>query len=129
MTNDASIKKLILVPALITLAVTLLRLTGELMHWSKALFNPAAGGGGGLAGSGTGAPGLRPGRPRSGGDRHARRDPRELGHSLRRGSAELPRDEPDRQVAADRPAAPAHALDLVHHRGGDDLRRGRRGRD
>ena len=46
MTNDVSIKKLILVPALITLAVTLLRLTGELMHWSKALFNPAAGGGG-----------------------------------------------------------------------------------
>src|SRR5258708_12129575 len=50
MTNDVSIKKLILVPALITLAVTLLRLTGELMHWSKALFNPAAGGGGALVG-------------------------------------------------------------------------------
>src|SRR5258706_2410299 len=50
MPNDVSIKKLILVPALITLAVTLLRLTGELMHWSKALFNPAAGGGGALVG-------------------------------------------------------------------------------
>jgi hypothetical protein len=50
MTNDVSIKKLILVPALITLAVTLLRLTGELMHWSKALFNPAAGGGGAIVG-------------------------------------------------------------------------------
>src|SRR5712691_7636972 len=50
MTNDVSIKKLVLVPALITLAVTLLRLTGELMHWSKALFNPAAGGGGAIVG-------------------------------------------------------------------------------
>jgi hypothetical protein len=42
--------KLILVPAVITLAVTLLRLTGELLHWSPALFNPAAGGGGALVG-------------------------------------------------------------------------------
>ena len=50
MINDVSIKKLILVPAVITLAVTLLRLTGELMHWSKALFNPAAGGGGAIVG-------------------------------------------------------------------------------
>jgi len=50
MTNEVSIKKLILVPAVITLAVTLLRLTGELMHWSKALFNPAAGGGGAIVG-------------------------------------------------------------------------------
>jgi len=50
MTSDVSIKKLILVPAVITLAVTLLRLTGELMHWSKALFNPAAGGGGAIVG-------------------------------------------------------------------------------
>jgi hypothetical protein len=45
-----SIKSLILIPAIITLAVTLLRLTGELLHWSKALFNPAAGGGGALIG-------------------------------------------------------------------------------
>jgi hypothetical protein len=50
MTSAVSIKKLILVPAVITLAVTLLRLTGELMHWSKALFNPAAGGGGAIVG-------------------------------------------------------------------------------
>src|SRR5260221_9558181 len=50
MANDVSIKKLILVPAVITLAVTLLRLAGELMHWSPALFNTAAGGGGALVG-------------------------------------------------------------------------------
>jgi hypothetical protein len=37
---------LILIPAVITLAVTLLRLVGELQHWSPVLFNPAAGGGG-----------------------------------------------------------------------------------
>jgi hypothetical protein len=40
----------ILVPALITLAVTLLRLVGELNQWSSALFNRAAGGGGALVG-------------------------------------------------------------------------------
>ena len=43
-------ERLIVVPALITLAVTLLRLTGELLHWSPALFNPEAGGGGALVG-------------------------------------------------------------------------------
>jgi hypothetical protein len=32
-TPSLSNRKLVLVPALITLAVTLLRLTGELMHW------------------------------------------------------------------------------------------------
>ncbi len=37
--------RLILVPGIITAAVTLLRLTGELNHWSRALFNPDAGGG------------------------------------------------------------------------------------
>lgn len=42
--------RLILVPALITLAVTLLRLAGELQHWSAVLFNPEAGGGGALVG-------------------------------------------------------------------------------
>ena len=50
MSSDVSIKKLILVPSVITLAVTLLRLTGELMHWSPTLFNPAAGGGGAIVG-------------------------------------------------------------------------------
>jgi hypothetical protein len=50
MAQDVSIKKLITVPAVITLAVTLLRLTGELMHWSPRLFNPAPGGPGALVG-------------------------------------------------------------------------------
>jgi hypothetical protein len=45
-----TIKNLILVPALITLAITLLRLTGELMNWSPILFNKSAGGGGALIG-------------------------------------------------------------------------------
>jgi len=34
---------LILVPAIITLAVTLLRLFGELSKWSATYFNPTAG--------------------------------------------------------------------------------------
>ncbi len=42
--KQISMGQLILVPAVITLAVTLLRLAGELLHWSKALFNPEAGG-------------------------------------------------------------------------------------
>jgi hypothetical protein len=42
--------RLILVPAVITLAVTLLRLTGELLQWSSALFNRSAGGGGAIVG-------------------------------------------------------------------------------
>jgi hypothetical protein len=50
MANDVSTKNLILVPAVITLAVTLLRLTGELLHWSPVFFNPAAGGGGAIVG-------------------------------------------------------------------------------
>lgn len=50
MANDVETRRLILVPALITLAVTLLRLTGELLHWSPTLFNPAAGGGGAIVG-------------------------------------------------------------------------------
>jgi hypothetical protein len=41
---------LVAVPAAVTLAVTLLRLAGELLHWSPKLFNPAAGGGGALVG-------------------------------------------------------------------------------
>jgi hypothetical protein len=36
--------RLILLPGLITLAVTILRLLGEVQHWSKAFFNPEAGG-------------------------------------------------------------------------------------
>jgi hypothetical protein len=49
-TNRISIAQLILVPGLITLAVTILRLVGELQHWSKTLFNSAPGGGGALIG-------------------------------------------------------------------------------
>ncbi len=37
--------RLVLVPGIITLAVTLLRLTGELNNWSRAFFSPEAGGG------------------------------------------------------------------------------------
>ncbi len=48
--SKVSIKNLVLVPALITLAITLLRLTGELMNWSPLLFNKEAGGGGALIG-------------------------------------------------------------------------------
>ena len=50
MATNVSIKKLILVPALITLAITLLRLIGELQRWSPALFNRDPGGGGALIG-------------------------------------------------------------------------------
>lgn len=45
-----NIKQLILVPAIISLAVTLLRLVGELQNWSPLLFNASAGGGGALVG-------------------------------------------------------------------------------
>jgi hypothetical protein len=45
-----SVGRLILVPAVITLAVSLLRLVGELNGWSPLLFNRAAGGGGALVG-------------------------------------------------------------------------------
>src|SRR5512134_3647244 len=41
---------LILWPAVITLAITLLRLAGELQGWSKVFFNPVAGGGGAIVG-------------------------------------------------------------------------------
>ena len=47
---ERSLWKLVLVPAVITLAVTLLRLTGELLGWSPALFSRAAGGAAALVG-------------------------------------------------------------------------------
>ncbi len=52
MTNDGSASpgRLILVPAVITLAVTLLRLLGELQGWSPVLFSREPGGGGALVG-------------------------------------------------------------------------------
>jgi hypothetical protein len=45
-----SIRRLIVVPAVVTLAVTLLRLIGELQHWSPRLFSREAGGAGALVG-------------------------------------------------------------------------------
>jgi hypothetical protein len=45
-----SVKDMILVPAVITLAVTILRLVGELNGWSPLLFNSDAGGGGAIVG-------------------------------------------------------------------------------
>ncbi|MEW5974244.1 MAG: hypothetical protein AB1898_00420 [Acidobacteriota bacterium] len=49
-TARLSISRLILVPALVTLAVTLLRLVGELNRWSSVLFNREAGGPGAVVG-------------------------------------------------------------------------------
>jgi hypothetical protein len=48
--SKLTIARMILIPSLITLAVTLLRLAGELQHWSTVLFNPEAGGIGSLIG-------------------------------------------------------------------------------
>ncbi len=44
-TSSMSVSRLIMVPALITLGITILRLVGERQHWSPTLFNPAPGGG------------------------------------------------------------------------------------
>lgn len=49
-TRPFSIWTLIAVPALITLGVTILRLTGELEHWPAPWFSSAAGGGAALVG-------------------------------------------------------------------------------
>jgi hypothetical protein len=48
--SRSSLGRLILVPALITLAVTLIRLVGELSRWSPSLFNREPGGPGALVG-------------------------------------------------------------------------------
>ncbi len=48
--KSVALRELILVPSVITLAVTLLRLVGELQGWSPRLFNREAGGGGALVG-------------------------------------------------------------------------------
>jgi hypothetical protein len=48
--DSASIRKMVFWPAVITFAITLVRLVGELQNWSPALFNRAAGGGGALVG-------------------------------------------------------------------------------
>lgn len=44
--SSVSTFELILVPAILSLAITLVRLTGELLEWSPTLFNRAPGGGG-----------------------------------------------------------------------------------
>ena len=49
-TRSTSTANLIFIPAVITLAITILRLTGERQHWSHTLFNPEAGGGFALIG-------------------------------------------------------------------------------
>lgn len=42
--------QMIQIPTLITLAITVLRLIGELQHWSPRFFNTSAGGGGAVVG-------------------------------------------------------------------------------
>jgi hypothetical protein len=49
-TSRVSLRSLLVVPTVITLAVTLLRLTGELLGWSPKLFARSAGGGASLVG-------------------------------------------------------------------------------
>lgn len=48
--GKVSIGRLIAIPAVITLGVTILRLAGELEHWPTPWFNSSAGGGGALVG-------------------------------------------------------------------------------
>jgi hypothetical protein len=48
--KSVCISRLITIPALITLGVTILRLVGELEHWPKPWFSAAAGGGGAIIG-------------------------------------------------------------------------------
>jgi len=48
--DSLSLKSLILTPAVITLAVTILRLIGELQGWSPRFFSRAAGGAGAIVG-------------------------------------------------------------------------------
>lgn len=48
--KSINIFRLILIPSVITLAITLLRLIGELQHWPSSLFNPKPGGGGAIIG-------------------------------------------------------------------------------
>jgi hypothetical protein len=48
--SSVSVGKLITVPALITLVITILRLVGELQHWPAPWISNAAGGGGAIIG-------------------------------------------------------------------------------
>jgi len=49
-TKSVSTIRLITIPALITLGITILRLLGELQHWPRPFFDVTAGGGGALIG-------------------------------------------------------------------------------
>src|SRR5262249_59713952 len=48
--SKVNILQLILVPSIITLAITILRLVGELQHWAPRFFDRTAGGGGAIVG-------------------------------------------------------------------------------
>ncbi len=48
--SNLNIRQLILIPAVITLGVTILRLVGELNNWAPALFSREPGGGGAIVG-------------------------------------------------------------------------------
>ena len=48
--KSASVTGLVWMPALITLAITIIRLVGELQHWPKPWFDASAGGGGAIVG-------------------------------------------------------------------------------
>lgn len=48
--NSVPVGRLILIPAVITLGVSILRLVGELQNWPPLLFSRAAGGGGAIVG-------------------------------------------------------------------------------
>ena len=48
--SKVSIPQLIFIPSVITLAITILRLVGELQHWPTSLFSREAGGGGSIIG-------------------------------------------------------------------------------
>lgn len=50
--SPSEIRRLVRMPAIVTLGVTLLRFVGELMHWSERFFSRAAGGGGAIVGIG-----------------------------------------------------------------------------
>src|SRR5215831_17231626 len=48
--SSVSIRRLIAIPAVITLLITILRLVGELQHWPTPWVSPVAGGGGAIIG-------------------------------------------------------------------------------
>lgn len=50
MGSNLPVRQWIMVPAIVTLAITLLRLAGELMDWSAVLFKGQPGGGGAIVG-------------------------------------------------------------------------------